>query len=87
MKTTCVLMSLVFIQACSTQNIVSLSTDASLNEYNPQTTENVDAKRYQADKQLCYKQVQDQSELKMSERYNVTKFRECLVQKGYILLS
>lgn len=87
MKKTWALVSLVFIQACSTQSIVSLNSDASLNDYNPLTTDSVDAKRYQADKQQCYKQVQDQSDQKMSERYNVIKFRECLVQKGYILLS
>jgi len=86
MKTAWALMTLVFIQACSTQ-MVSLNSESALNDYNPQTTENVDAKRYQVDKQQCYKQVQDQSELKMSDRYNVTKFRECLIQKGYILLS
>ena len=86
MKTAWALMTLVFIQACSTQ-MVSLNSESGLNDYNPQTTENVDDKRYQADKQQCYKQVQDQSELKMSERYNVIKFRECLIQKAYILLS
>lgn len=87
MKRYLILFMIVFLQACATQHLGPLISESSSSDYNPLTTDNVDAKRYQADKQQCYKQVQDQSELKMSDRYNVIKFRECLVQKGYVLMS
>ena len=87
MKVSFLVLMLVFIQACASPNIGATSSEVASGDYNPLTTENVNADRYRMDKATCYKQVQEQSDLKMSESYNKIKFRECLIQKGYILLS
>jgi hypothetical protein len=36
---------------------------------------------------LCFKQVETQNSKYLAENYNIIKFRECLIQKGYVLLS
>ena len=56
-------------------------------DYNPLTVPTVDIEKYKQDKQACYKQVQSQTDANMSQNYNIVKFRECLIQKGYVLLS
>ena len=76
----------LMLQGCS--SIVG-GPDRSPNsaDFNPLTLPTVNVEKYNADKQACFKQVQSQIDANMSQNYNVVKFRECLIQKGYVLLS
>ena len=79
--------ALVVCQGCSTFSNGVLNQYPSSSAYNPQTVETVDANKYMTDKQLCFKQVQAESESSMAEQHQIIKFRECLMKKGYVLLS
>jgi hypothetical protein len=79
--------TLLILQGCAPLNRASLSSNASPGSYNPLTLESVDANKYKADKQQCYKQVEAETETSMMEHYNIIKFRDCLVKKGYVLMS
>ena len=43
--------------------------------------------QYRTDRDLCFKQVQAQTDLAMTEATNITKFRKCLVGRGYLLVG
>ena len=79
------LIALFALQGCSVTGALLLSP--SLGDYNPLTVSTVNIEKYNQDKQACYTQVQSQIDAKMSQNYNIVKFRECLIQKGYVLLS
>ncbi len=79
--------ALLLCQGCTTLNTGSKGIDASAGVYNPATLDSVDSNKYKADKQQCFKQVQSESENSMYEHNSVIKFRECLMKKGYVLLS
>ena len=77
---------LSILQGCS--SMVSLNNQTSSSgDYNPVTLSSVDPAKYKSDKQLCLKQVASQIDANMAQNYNIVKFRECLIQKGYVLLS
>lgn len=79
--------ALLLCQGCTTLNTGSKGLDASAGVYNPSTLDSVDGNKYKADKQQCFKQVQSENENSMYENSSVIKFRECLIKKGYVLLS
>ena len=79
--------ALLILQGCAPLNRTSLNSDSPSGSYNPLTLESVDANKYKADKQQCYKQVEAETETSMTEHYNIIKFRDCLVKKGYVLMS
>jgi hypothetical protein len=79
--------AMLILQGCSTFNKAPLNTVSSSGSYNPLTLESVDANKYKSDKQQCFKQVEAETESSMMEQFNVIKFRECLVKKGYVLMS
>ena len=79
------LITLFALQGCSVTG--ALMSSPSLGDYNPLTVSTVNIEKYNQDKQACYKQVQSQTDANMAQNYNVVKFRECLIQKGYVLLS
>ena len=79
------LIALFALQGCSVTG--SLLSSPSLGDYNPLTVSTVNIEKYKQDKQACYKQVESQTDANMSQNYNIVKFRECLIQKGYVLLS
>jgi len=79
--------TLLILQGCAPLNRTSLNSESSTGSYDPLTLESVDANKYKADKQQCYKQVETETETSMMEHFNIIKFRECLVKKGYVLLS
>jgi hypothetical protein len=56
-------------------------------DFNPITLSSVNPAKYKADKQLCFKQIETQNAKDLAQNYNIVKFRECLIQKGYVLLS
>ena len=79
------LITLFALQGCSVTG--ALMSSLSLGDYNPLTVSTVNIEKYNQDKQACYKQVQSQTDANMAQNYNIIKFRECLIQKGYVLLS
>ncbi len=79
--------ALLLCQGCTTLNTGSKGLDASAGVYNPATLDSVDSNKYKADKQQCFKQIQSESENSMYEHNSILKFRECLIKKGYVLLS
>ena len=79
--------ALLILQGCASLNRESLNSNSSSGSYNPLTLESVDANNYKADKQQCYKQVEAETEASMMEHFNIIKFRDCLVKKGYVLMS
>ena len=79
------LITLFALQGCSVTG--ALLSSPSLGDYNPLTVSTVNIEKYNQDKQACYKQVKSQTDANMAQNYNIIKFRECLIQKGYVLLS
>ena len=77
---------LLILQGCNSLSVASNQTSSS-GDYNPLTLPSVDPEKYKSDKSLCFKQVEAQNSKDMGQNYNVVKFRECLIQKGYVLLS
>ena len=73
-------------QGCSLKG-AGLDRTSIAGDFNPLTLPAVNVEKYNADKQVCFKQVQSQSGGNMSQNYSIVKFRECLIQKGYVLLS
>ena len=86
MKRTLPILTLLILQGCSSIGMVSNQTMSS-GDYNPLTLPSVDPEKYKSDKQLCFKQVETQVSKDMTVNYNIVKFRQCLIEKGYVLLS
>ena len=80
------LVILIALQGCGSI-VGQLKQSESSGDYNPLTLASVDPVKYKSDKALCFKQVESQTDANMAQNYNVVKFRECLIQKGYVLLS
>ena len=86
MRLTLSMVTLLVLQGCSSIGVASNQTSSS-GDYNPLTVPSVDPEKYKSDKQLCFKQIETQNSKDLGENYNIIKFRECLIQKGYVLLS
>ena len=86
MKRTLPILTILILQGCNSLSVASNQTSSS-GDYNPLTVPSVDPEKYKSDKALCFKQVEAQVSKDMAVNYNVVKFRECLIQKGYVLLS
>jgi uncharacterized protein YceK len=86
MKLCLFLITLSILQGCSSMDSV-INQTSSFGDYNPVTLSSVDPVKYKSDKELCFKQVETQFDKKMNQNYNIIKFRACLIQKGYVLLS
>ena len=86
MKRTLPILTLLILQGCSSIGMVSNQTSSS-GDYNPLTLPSVDPEKFKSDKQVCFKQVEAQVSKDMAVNYNIMKFRQCLIEKGYMLLS
>ena len=86
MKLTLSMFFLLILQGCSSIGVASNQTSSS-GDYNPLTVPSVDPEKYKSDKQFCFKQVEAQVSKDMTSNYNIVKFRQCLIEKGYVLLS
>lgn len=86
MRQTLSMVTLLVLQGCSSIGMVSNQTSSS-GDYNPLTVPSVDPEKYKSDKALCFKQVEAQVSKDMAVNYNIMKFRQCLIEKGYMLLS
>jgi hypothetical protein len=78
--------SWLILQGCTSFD-EALDRSASAGDFNPLTLSTVNVEKYKEDKQFCFKQVQSQTNGSMNQNYSIIKFRECLIQKGYVLLS
>ena len=47
----------------------------------------VDYAVYQGDRQRCWKQARSENDLDMTESVNIMRFRNCLIKRGYLLMS
>jgi hypothetical protein len=86
MKQSLSMILILIVQGCSSIGGASNQTSSS-GDYNPLTVPSVDPEKYKSDKQLCFKQVENQVSKDMAVNYNILKFRQCLIEKGYVLLS
>ena len=77
---------LLILQGCNSLSVASNQTSSS-GDYNPLTLPSVDPEKYKSDKALCFKQVEAQVSKDMAVNYNILMFRQCLIEKGYVLLS
>ena len=77
---------LLILQGCSSTGVASNQT-SSFGDYNPLTLPSVDPEKYKSDKALSFKQVEAQVSKDMAVNYNILMFRQCLIEKGYVLLS
>jgi len=74
------------LQGCSFKG-AGIDRTANAGDFNPLTLPTVNVEKYNADKQVCFKQIQSQTGGNMAQNYSIIKFRDCLIQKGYVLLS
>ena len=81
MRLTLSMVVLLVLQGCSSIGVASNQTSSS-GYYNPLTLPSVDPEKYKSDKQ-----VEAQVSKDMAVNYNIIKFRQCLIEKGYVLLS
>lgn len=86
MKQTLSMITVLILQGCSSLG-VSFNHALSSGDYNPLTLSSVDVEKFRADKKMCFDQVQSGNSKDMTHNYSIMKFRECLIQKGYVLLS
>ncbi len=86
MKPSTLLVILLTLQWCSSM-VGGIKQSENSGDFNPLTLSSVDLEKYKSDKQLCFNQIQKQTGTSMAQNYNIIKFRECLIQKGYVLLS
>jgi len=86
MRLTLSMVTLLVLQGCSSIGMASNQTSSS-GDYNPLTVPSVDPEKFKLDKQLCFKQVETLISKDMAANYNILKFRQCLIEKGYVLLS
>ena len=77
---------LLILKGCSSIG-VDFNQTSSSGDYNPLTLPSVDPEKYKLDKQLCFKLVETLISNDMAVNYNILKFRQCLIEKGYVLLS
>ena len=87
MRLTLLVFILLALQGCSIVGSLSSDSVTSSGNFNPLTLQSVDPEKYKADKAQCYKEAQTRSDGNMSDHFNIIKFRQYLVQKGYVLLS
>ena len=86
MKLSASLVTLIALQGCGSM-VGGLKQPAAYGDFSPITLASVDSEKFKADKQLCFKQIETQNAKDLAQNYNIIKFRECLIQKGYVLLS
>jgi hypothetical protein len=74
-------LGIFFNIACFAMGKVPIS-----NDFNPLTT-STDLKKYELDKEICLKELKLDVGENVKENSAIAKFRRCLIDKGYVLLS
>ena len=78
------LLILTMTQACTN---VSLDSSAFTRDFSPLIAPGANKTTFEQDKGICFKEVQEAFGQKINENFAIIKFRNCLIQKGYVLLS
>jgi len=78
------LLILTMTQACTH---VSLNSSALTRDFSPLIAPGANKTNFEQDKVICLKEVQEAVGQKINENFAIIKFRNCLIQKGYVLLS
>ena len=78
------LLILTMTQACTN---VSLNSSALTSDFAPLIAPGTNKTTFEQDKGICFKEVQEAFGQKINENFAIIKFRNCLIQKGYVLLS
>ena len=78
------LLLLLSIQACSG---MYLGNDVLRGEFSPLTPAGTNMEAFQEDRSICLLQVEKEVGKLINENFAIIKFRNCLIQKGYVLLS
>ncbi len=78
------LLLMLTLQACSG---LYLSSESIKGEFSPLTPADTNKEAFQEDRSSCLKQVEKEVGKLISENFAIIKFRNCLIQKGYVLLS
>ena len=75
---------------CSVQTEILSRPVNQTSSYGPDANKDgreADHQKYLIDKEECSKQVQAQTKLAMTEATTIAKFRKCLIDRGYVLMS
>ena len=78
------LLLLLTLQACSG---LYLTSEVLKGEFSPLTPAGTNNQAFQEDRALCIKQIEKEVGKLINENFAIIKFRNCLIQKGYVLLS
>jgi len=84
------LLSAMLSAGCGTQADIPSGLTSDAGTYAPAAYKDgreAEPQQYRTDSDLCFKQVQSQTDLAMTEAVNISKFRKCLIGKGYLLLG
>jgi hypothetical protein len=84
MKKSFALLLMLNLQACSGLNAFS---NAMSGDFLPLTPASTNQEAFQRDRANCFKQVESEVGKLVNENFAIIKFRDCLIQKGYLLLS
>ena len=84
MKKSFALLLMLNLQACSGLNAFN---NAMGGDFLPLTPANTNQETFQRDRANCFKQVENEVGKHINENFAIIKFRDCLIQKGYLLLS
>ncbi|MDE3234007.1 MAG: hypothetical protein KGN99_11920 [Pseudomonadota bacterium] len=78
------LLLMLTLQACSG---MYRSSEVLQGEFSPLTPAGTNKEAFQEDRSSCLKQVEKEVGKLINENFAIIKFRNCLIQKGYVLLS
>ena len=84
------LLSAMLLAGCGTPADIPRGLVADSNTFAPAAYKDgreAEPQQYRIDRDLCFKQVQSQTDLAMTESTNISKVRKCLIGKGYVLLG
>lgn len=88
--TDAVLLYKVLFASCATQADIPNGLTSESDTFAPAAYKDgreVEPQQYRTDRDLCLKPVPSQTDMAMTEATNISKFRECLIGKGYLLLG
>ena len=78
------LLLLLTLQACSG---MYMSGPMMRGEFSPLTPAGTNNEAFQEDRSSCLKQIEKEVGQLINENFAIIMFRNCLIQKGYVLLS
>ena len=83
------LLSAMLLAGCGTPADIPSGRTTDSNTFAPVAYKDgreAEPQQYRIDRDLCFKQVEAQTDLAMTESTNISKVRKCLIGKGYVLV-